>query len=577
MSAPASAPQIPPEPPGAAPGRGDDHVRARRRLSLLLGARIVVATVLLGGSVILGGASVPSPTVTTLALSIYATSLASLFWLQQRRALPALALLQIGIDLAVASALVWLTGGAMSSFSFVFGVVTLLAALIAGPRVAAVTAGLSVISYLSIGIALASGWIRDPTQGAALGTSGELGSALLRNVVGLFLVGWLAGILSDRLERAGGELERAEQSAAGYARLNEDIVRSLGSGLITTALDGTIRSINKAGARMFGRVPEALEGERVDRLLPISLATHERERSEGLGQRADGTTFPVGFTRTPLLDAGGTLLGSLVLFQDLTEITQLRNKAERAERLAVLGRLAAGLAHEIRNPLGAISGSVELVREAATLSDEDRNLLGMVLREVGRLNDLVTTMLEVGRPAIPQPSQVDLVAVAEEVVHVARNGWTRDAGVDVILDAGEPVHGYADAGQLRQILWNLIKNAVQASRRGDDVRIRLRSIEGSLEISVVDRGAGIAEEDRAHLFDMFFTKRRHGVGLGLALVKQIVDAHGGKIEVESNAGGGATFRVTLPSRAPSTMPPAPASGAGSGGSALSPTAPSRGA
>jgi two-component system sensor histidine kinase PilS (NtrC family) len=529
-----------------APGAAVDDEVTRRRLSWLLGGRLLVATILLGGALLLGGIDLSTQALIGLVVAIYSASLLSLIWLQVSRASRALVLAQIAIDLGITSFLVWLTGGAISSFAFLYGIVILAAALIAGPRATVATAGLSGVLYLSIGVAIPSGWLPDPSGQGASGT--DFGIALLRNALGLFLVGSLSNVLAERLQRAGGELRRATESAAGYARLTEDIVRSLSSGLITTDLEGRIQTANAAGAKMLGTTPRALIGSPLGEILPPAPAPDVRERGEAVAKRPDGSTFPVGFTRTPLIGADGAIHGSLVLFQDLTEITELRDKAERAERFAVLGRLSAGLAHEIRNPLGSISGSVELVREAASLGEEDKKLLGMVITEVERLNELVTTMLDVGRPVAPERSDIDVAAIAAEVVEVACRGPSDAAGVTVTLEAGDdaPARSHADPAQIRQLLWNLIKNAVQFSPRGSDVTVRVRSALGAPIVEVQDRGPGVVEEDRAHLFDMFFTKRRHGVGLGLALVKQIVDAHGGTIEVESEPGRGALFRVTLP-------------------------------
>ena len=536
--------------PGAAPGAPppEDLATTHRRITWIVGGRLLVATVLLGSTLLLQGELGPSA-LTWLALAVYGASLGTLVWMHRQRAVRAVAAAQIVIDLSLSTALVWLTGGAVSSFSFLYGVVVLLSAILAGPRTVATTAGLAGVLYLAVGIALASGWVPDPSRITGALEPGELEIALLRNAVGLFLVGLLGGVLSERLRHTGGELRRVAESAAGYARLTEDIVRSLGSGLITTDLEGRIRSVNGAGARILGARAEALIGTPISEILPRTSSAPDRERGESRAPRPDGSSFPVGFTRTPLVGADGGSHGSLVLFQDLTEIAELRAKAEKAERLAVLGRLAAGLAHEIRNPLGSISGSVELVREAEALSEEDRRLLGMVLGEVERLNELVTTMLDVGRPVTPERTVLDLRPLAAEIVEVAQRGATaRSRGISVRLDQGAaPVRASADPAQLRQLLWNLVKNAIQFSPRGGEVRVAVRAAPGGEAVlEVEDRGPGIPAQDRERLFDMFFTKRQHGVGLGLALVKQIVDAHGGAVEIVSEPGDGSLFRVTLP-------------------------------
>jgi signal transduction histidine kinase len=274
-------------------------------------------------------------------------------------------------------------------------------------------------------------------------------------------------------------------------------------------------------------------------------STGQVGRGEGEGKRPDGTRFAVGWNSTPLVDEAGAAPGTLYSFQDLTEIVELRQAARNAERLATLGGLSAGLAHEIRNPLSSISGSVELVRDAEGLSDEDKQLLGTVVSEVDRLEDLVTTMLSVGRPRPPTFRRHDLGSIASGVVAMAEQGPA--AAKRVHIEFASPtaaVFSWVDADQVRQVIWNLLKNALSASQPGSTVTLEVRAqADGGAEIRVIDRGSGIAEETRGRLFESFYSGSPHGVGLGLALVKQIVDAHRAKIEVASTPGSGSTFHV----------------------------------
>jgi two-component system sensor histidine kinase PilS (NtrC family) len=532
-------------------GARPPHEALRQRLRWLLLGRLLVATVLLGGSLLLE--DMPADSFTSSALSgliaaIFALTVVLAIGLRQTADPSSLAGVQLALDLALVSGLVWLTGGAASGLTSLYGVLILAAALVVGPNATQRLTAASLLVFTLLSLTLANGWLPAPPDAPPgsfrLGPE-ALSLGLLRNLVGLVMVGWLAGALAERLDRTGGRLVEAQDRAADAVQQTDDIVRSLTSGLITADLEGRVRSVNPEGASLLGGSVASLEGRPVDELLDLYGEAVEGRQKEGEGRRVDtGEAFPVGYSRAPLRSATGDELGTLFLFTDLSEIEALREKAERAERLAALGRLAAGLAHEIRNPLGSIHGSVELVREAEELSAEDRRLLDLVLSEVDRLNDLVGTMLDVGRPRAPAPETVDLGRAVEEVVEMAR----ARRRASVILSVPEaPVLVHADPGQLRQLVWNLVKNALQFSPKDAEVEVEVTpDPDGRASLAVTDHGPGIAPDVQARLFDMFFSRRQHGVGLGLALVKQIVQAHGGTIEVESTPGEGATFRVRLP-------------------------------
>ncbi len=530
----------------------DERATLARRLQITLLGRLVVATVVLGGTLLLSNAArldafTPSA-LFWLILVAYAASAASAVAIMRRGGMRWHAGTQVATDIVLASGLVYLTGGAQSGFSFLFGAVVLVTAFVGTGRSASLVAATTILVYGTLGLGLANGWIpgppdQSPDEYAPQGA--ELAGALLRNLVGLVLVGGLAATLSDRLLRTRTELAIATQSAAGYARLNEDVVRSLSSGLVTLDADDVVRSANPAAATLLGAASaDALVGVPLRRYLELSSAALERR--EGVARREDGEPFPVGYTRAPLRSVDGTVQGSIVIFQDLTELMALRRKAERTERLAVLGSLAAGLAHEIRNPLGSIAGSVELVRDSATLDAEDQHLLDVVLRETDRLNELVSTMLEVSRPGDPDRARVPIAPFAREVTDLARRSAPSGVRVELRLEPDEAATAVVDPQQMRQVLWNLVRNAIQFSPPGGRVGVVLRSDDDALTIEVSDEGPGIAEADRAQLFDMFFTRRRHGVGLGLTLTKQIVEGHHGEITALANEPKGSVFRVRVP-------------------------------
>ncbi len=220
-------------------------------------------------------------------------------------------------------------------------------------------------------------------------------------------------------------------------------------------------------------------------------------------------------------------------------------RAKRAERMAALGQLATGLAHEIRNPLGAISGSIQLLKSAKGLNDEERELCTIIQRESLRLNELVTDMVDLTRPRKPDFVRIDVVAIARDVVELSSASGRAVSDVKVsYAGPSTSVEVRADGSQLRQLVWNLVRNAVQASSPGDEVRLEITQPDRVL-LRVMDEGAGIDPATTESIFDAFFTTRSHGTGVGLAVVKRIADEHGFRVQVHSKRGRGAVFEVDL--------------------------------
>jgi len=223
-------------------------------------------------------------------------------------------------------------------------------------------------------------------------------------------------------------------------------------------------------------------------------------------------------------------------------------RAQDAERLAVLGRIAAGLAHEIRNPLGSIRGSIEMLRESPELSDDDKRLCDIIEREARRLNELVGDMVDLSKPRPPLTEATDVASLARDVVALAANA-ARGSEVHVRYEGPEDESlARCDGAQMRQVMWNLVRNAVQASSAGSTVTVRVEPGPADITLAVDDQGPGVPENAEERIFEDFFTTRTHGAGIGLAVVKRIVEDHGpmgARIAVRRADGGGASFRVTL--------------------------------
>ena len=534
---------------------------ATRRIRIILIGRLVVASIMLAGTLYFALDELKSGKFTPrflllLISAIFVSSLLFAVALQKRADnVRSTTVSVIVLDLVLITGLLYVTGGAGSIFSALYGAEILMAAMTLGAMPAYITAGAALLSYFGLGTALSAGWvIPPPGQPLVQYTLGptELSTALFSNMLGIAFVALLATNLASRLQRTGGKLVAAEQSAARLAQLNNDIVRSIASGLITTDSQGTIITANPKARNILGDKGNELIGKNLSTVVPdigANLQSAEGKRRDGQARRINGNGFPIGYTLGRLIDAQEHDTGHLFAFQDLTEIRELRGKAERAERLAVLGHLATGLAHEIRNPLSSISGSVEMVRDGAKLTNEDNKLLGIVIEEVERLNQLVTSMLSVGRPSEIQPITTDLCAMANNVAIMARAGAAASKGIVVCAETpDDPLMARVDPAAMRQVIWNLVKNAIEASPRGHEVKVRVVAHPHEVALEVVDQGPGIPDDLREHLFDMFYSGRTYGVGLGLALVKQFVDQHQGQIEVLDRPVQGTIFRVKLPAQ-----------------------------
>jgi two-component system sensor histidine kinase PilS (NtrC family) len=525
-----------------------------RRVTRLLLLRTLVVSAVLGLSlwVLTAADQVPSSAVwlqSGIIAVTYATSI--VFGVMLRRGFSArqVARPMHAADLAVTSLLIYATGGAESPYIFLY------ALSIVGAGALSYRGGAVVVTLASISLLIAVSLLAW-TQAIALPALSQIRPweqswvDLIRtlgiNLAALIGVGALSFIFGDQLQRGVETLATTRKAAADLLTLHEDIVRSLASGLITIAPDGIILTANVAAADILGQ-PPVLAGQPIDRLMPGLSALI----ATGLGElrRADlqlAADLTVGVTVSPLRDVRNQVIGRVVNFQDLTELRRLEVQSRRSERLAMIGQLAAGIAHEIRNPLASISGSVELLRQGPSPSDDDRTLMAIVHREIQRLNVLIGDLLDYANPRPPQPVDFDLGVMVEETLQVARREQAF-ASIELAFSVDRPLPLHADPAKLRQVLWNLLRNAADAAALGGrHVRVDARREPGATTLVVADDGPGIPADQLTRIFDPFFTTKAKGTGLGLATCHAIVAEHGGHIDAASQPGQGTRMTVSLP-------------------------------
>ncbi|TXD38176.1 PAS domain-containing protein [Lujinxingia vulgaris] len=544
--------------------------RQRDRLKGLLVFRVVLVTLFLGSAVALdvrtfASASEPrNLTLLGLIVGTYVLTIGHALALRQKLKTQTLAWAQILGDLGVTTILALVSGGFDSLFLFFFHLTIINAAIVLGRLGGLVASGITVLSlsYLAL---ISAGALPHPilSEPPALRAWGTVAYEVIVNSVGGIMIAVLAGHLAERLGEATEALERRDIDLQELRALNEHILSSLSSGLLTVDGRGNVIFMNRAAEEITAWTSEQVLGRALSDLFPnlanaaLGPSPNKDPRLESTFIRPDGREVHLGFSVSPLRNSESREVGRIIIFQDLSDIRKLEEQMKRSERLAAVGQLSAAIAHEIRNPLASISGSVEMLRADESIDAENEILMDIVLREVDRLNALITDFLAYCQPRPLRTERRDLRELLDELLHLYRSQAERDRiqlDVDLVTGPG-PVEAMIDAEALRQILWNLLINAGDAVRglpaEDRQVRVELRpsalSSQPAWLIAIEDSGAGVAQDLRDRIFEPFFTTKDHGTGLGLATNFRLAESHGGRISVEAPAHlKGARFELVLP-------------------------------
>ena len=536
----------------------------RFRLASVIAVRVIVGTVLLGSATLIEinrpGAFPVNPFFFLIALT-YALSvvyLATLRWVERR---PWIVDLQFGVDAILVSAFIAITGGVTSYFSSLYALPIAAASTVRFRRGAIQVAALSAVLYLALVSAQYAGTASPGWLGVAadLPTTRIAKYTVAFNLSGFLAVALLAGSLAEGARSAGARLADASSAIEDLRAFNDYVINSLLSGLATT--DGACRilTFNRAAASITG-IPECeAVGADARELLQLSDAFRSKLRRidapRGLRidleyRRGDGRMIELGMTASPLVLPDGRD-GYLFTFQDVTTMRRLEREARLRQRLAAVGEMAAGIAHEIRNPLAAMAGSIQVLREELPLTEEQSQLMDIVLRESDRLNNTIRSFLAYAKPQRLAASRLDIAAIVNEAARLLRN--SADVSATHVIDVDippAPVWYEADENQVRQIVWNLATNAVRAMPNGGTLRLSVRiggeSESGDVVLAVEDEGCGIPADQLDQIFQPFHSSFRKGTGLGLAIVHRIVSDHGGTIQVSSTVGVGTMIQVRLP-------------------------------
>ncbi|MGI8786886.1 MAG: two-component system sensor histidine kinase NtrB [Pyrinomonadaceae bacterium] len=462
---------------------------------------------------------------------------------------------QFFLDALLITWLVWRTGDITSPYIPLYIVIISVASIFLSAKETLFIAAVCVLLFTVL-----SGLIVSSTIDS-LGTTPEISRTIqiiALNNVAFLVVGLLASRLSDR-HASGEQLKETVKTLANLRVLHERIVESIRSGLITTDLDGNIYTFNQTAAEITGYKAVEMRGKSISSLFGnIKIRIADSLDATDTGDHPprfetdiltpENFVVHVGYSISPLFSEAGETTGLILTFQDLTEIRSMEESVRRKDRLAAVGRVAAGLAHEIRNPLGAMRGAIQVLQSQTPPESSQASLMEIILRESDRLNKIITNFLTYARPRVSVFSETDVREAIQDTFTLLKH--SPDVKENHILKADlpdKPILISADSTQLKQIFWNLARNAIGAMSGGGTLKIKLEELSGErIRILFEDTGCGMSPEQVEKLFEPFSNSTTGGTGLGLSIVYQIVRDHNGTINVRSRENEGTTITVELP-------------------------------
>ena len=545
----------------------ENEDRSWQRLKLLIISRIVILCVFILVTFFLGTAT-PAIPISPLILHVtyvvvimmYALSLFYTLLLRKEKYFRFNIYTHLIVDIGLISFLVYLTGSIGSNYSLLYTLVIIYSALFMGRRGALIVASAASISY---GLVLELEYFKIIPTLYSIGRdysvdSGDVFVRIIVHILSFYILAFLASLVVEQEKKTRYLLEEKESAFNQLDLLFRSIIESVDTGVMTTTLQGRIKTFNRAAVNITGYPLKAIENQELRDVFPEIAPLFEAQAWMSMRSRREvkitgsrGAQVHLGCSISPLKDRHEKQIGYIFIFQDLTEIKRMEENLEKSRRLALIGEMAAGLAHEMRNPLASITGSIQLLGQASSLEETDRRLMRIIMRGKDQLDHFVRDFLLLARPVPESREYVNVNEVVDEVLENIKMSveWKQD--IKCVKSVSGNNVAFANKEQIRQVMANLILNAVQAMEETGNLSLEIQTVKledekNNTAITITDDGCGIEEKDLKNVFEPFFTNKEKGTGLGLAIVSRIVDGYGGKIKIESRIEQGTSVTIWLP-------------------------------
>jgi two-component system sensor histidine kinase PilS (NtrC family) len=469
--------------------------------------------------------------------------------------------LQLVIDVILITLLVYLTGSVMSNYSVIYTLAIIYSVIFLGRKGGFIVASAASISY---GLLLDLEFYKLLPSISSLEhdynlSVGDVFVRILVHILSFYVLAYVSSIVVEQEKKTRSLLAEKESEFDQLDLLFRSIIESVDAGVMTINLQGRIKTFNRAAQEITGFPLKKVENRLVEDIFPELATFFSQENSyDQISKRKEviitgekNNKINLGCSTSPLKDKNAKQIGNIIFFQNLTEIKRMEENLEKSKTLALIGEMAAGLAHEMRNPLASITGSIQLLQQGLNLDETDKRLMQIILRGKDQLDNFVRDFLLLASPIPLNRELVDIKKITEEVLESIELSNRLSKVVKVVRVFEEGVNIFANKEQIRQVVYNLVINALQAMKEGGILSVeikkqKLSDEENYAEIIVKDTGCGIEENNLKKIFEPFFTNKEKGTGLGLAIVSRFVDGYSGRIKVESVIGEGTTFVVSLP-------------------------------